>query len=121
MLKFVSKFAELAHFTDDYVAIDMAKVRKFEDGLKLSIRGNYGTPTLGALGMRVLKIRERKANLLLLAQGRCRGLLLHQGFKDKVAAIRAKGRVNHPKMGDTPRLLASQGRGHVSITNNLDI
>ena len=30
---------ELAHFVDDYVAIDMAKVRKFEDGLKLSIRG----------------------------------------------------------------------------------
>ena len=26
-------------FANDYVAIDMAKVRKFEDGLKLSIRG----------------------------------------------------------------------------------
>ena len=30
---------ELVCFVDDYVAIDMAKVRKFEDGLKLSIRG----------------------------------------------------------------------------------
>ena len=35
----MAKFSELAHFADDYVAIDMAKVRKFEDGLKLSIRG----------------------------------------------------------------------------------
>ena len=39
VLEYVAKFTELAHFTDDYVATDMAKVRKFEDGLKLSIRG----------------------------------------------------------------------------------
>ena len=30
---------ELAHFADDYMATDMAKVRIFENGLKLSIRG----------------------------------------------------------------------------------
>ena len=39
MLKYVAKFTELARFADDYVATDMAKVRKFEDGLKFSIRG----------------------------------------------------------------------------------
>ena len=39
MLKYVAKFTELAHFVDDYVATDMAKMRKFEDGLKLSIQG----------------------------------------------------------------------------------
>ena len=39
VLEYVAKFIELARFGDDYVAIDMAKVRKFEDGLKLSIRG----------------------------------------------------------------------------------
>ena len=39
MLEYVAKFTELARFTDDYVAINMAKVRKFEDGLKLSIWG----------------------------------------------------------------------------------
>ena len=37
--EYVAKFIELAHFEDDYVATDMAKVIKFEDGLKLSIRG----------------------------------------------------------------------------------
>ena len=35
----MAKFTELARFRDDYVATDMAKVRKFKDGLKLSIRG----------------------------------------------------------------------------------
>ena len=39
VLKYVAKFTKLACFEDDYVATDMAKVRKFEDGLKLSIRG----------------------------------------------------------------------------------
>ena len=38
VLEYVAKFMELAHFADDYVATDMAKVRKFEDGLQLSIR-----------------------------------------------------------------------------------
>ena len=37
VLEYVAKFTELARFLDDYVAIDMAKVRKFEDGMKLSI------------------------------------------------------------------------------------
>ena len=39
VLEYVAKFIELACFGDDYVATDMDKVRKFEDGLKLSIRG----------------------------------------------------------------------------------
>ena len=37
VLEYIAKFTELALFGDDYMAIDMAKVRKFEDGLKLSI------------------------------------------------------------------------------------
>ena len=39
VLKYVAKFIELARFANDYVATEMTKVRKFEDGLKLSIRG----------------------------------------------------------------------------------
>ena len=39
VIEYVAKFTELARFVDDYVATDMAKVRKFEDGLKFSIRG----------------------------------------------------------------------------------
>ena len=34
----MAKFIELARFTDEYEDADVAKVRKFEDGLKLSIR-----------------------------------------------------------------------------------
>ena len=38
VLEYVARFTELARFAYDYVATDMTKVRKFENGLKLSIR-----------------------------------------------------------------------------------
>ena len=39
VMEYVARFTELAHFSDDYVATDMAKLRRFENGLKLSIWG----------------------------------------------------------------------------------
>ena len=39
VMEYVAKFTELAHFVDDFMATDMAKVRRFEDGLKLPIQG----------------------------------------------------------------------------------
>ena len=39
MMDYVARFTELARFSDDYVATDVAKVRRFENGLKLAIRG----------------------------------------------------------------------------------
>ena len=38
VMDYVARFTELARFADDYVATDLAKVKRFEDGLKLSIR-----------------------------------------------------------------------------------
>ena len=39
VMDYMARFTELARFADDYVATDVAKVRRFESGLKLSIRG----------------------------------------------------------------------------------
>ena len=39
VMEYVSRFTELARFSDDYVATDMTKVRRFENGIELSIRG----------------------------------------------------------------------------------
>ena len=38
VMDYVARFIELARFADDYVTTDLAKVRRFENGLKLSIR-----------------------------------------------------------------------------------
>ena len=39
VMDYMARFTELARFGDDYVATDIAKVRRFENGLKLSTRG----------------------------------------------------------------------------------
>ena len=39
VMEYVARFTELARFGDDYVATDMANVRRFENELKLSIQG----------------------------------------------------------------------------------
>ena len=38
VMDYVTRFTELARLVDDYVATNLAKVRVFENGLKLSIR-----------------------------------------------------------------------------------
>ena len=38
VIDYVARFIELARIPDDYVATNMAKVRRFENGMKLSIR-----------------------------------------------------------------------------------
>ena len=46
VLEYVARFIELAHFSDDYVATNLAKVRIFEDGLRCGTSpagyGHYG-------------------------------------------------------------------------------
>ena len=39
VIEYMAKFTELARFADNYVATDAAKVKRFENGLRLSIRG----------------------------------------------------------------------------------
>ena len=38
VIAYVARFIELARFANDYVATDLAKVKRFENGLRLSIR-----------------------------------------------------------------------------------
>ena len=98
VMEYVARFTKLTHFCDDYVATDMAKVRRFENGLKLSIQGKIvglrlqnmdsmvGTALAierkrwrkhGAFGMRVPMGRGRRINLLRVWE-RDRGLLSHE-------------------------------------------
>ena len=39
VIEYVARFTELARFPDDYVTTNVEKVRRFENGLRLSIRG----------------------------------------------------------------------------------
>ena len=129
VMDYVARFTELARFADDYVAMDMAKVRRFENGLKLSIRGRIvglrlpdmdsmvGTALtierersrmLKALGMRVLVARGRRVSLLPVRE-RSRGLLVH--VDSSAATIRAR---------DKSELPVRLGRWCATIVSSLD-
>ena len=73
----------------------------------------------GVATIRALVIRGRKVDLLLDPR-RSRRLLLHTDLRDRAVATKAKAKVNHSRVGDTSRLLASQGREFVSIVTSLD-
>ena len=109
MMDYVARFTELAQFSDDYVATDMAKVRRFENELKLSIRASIVELRLQDMDSMVgtaLTIErdiedarstrdasvssKRKESSLLPVQERGRELLVHEG--SRVAAIRARDR-----------------------------
>ena len=97
VMEYVARFTELVRFAEDYVATDMDKVRRFENGVKLSIRGKImglrledmdsmvGTTLViekeiedtRAFRMRVLVGRGRRISLLRVWE-RDRGLLSHK-------------------------------------------
>ena len=39
VMEYVARFRELARFANDYVATDITKVKRFKNGINLSIRG----------------------------------------------------------------------------------
>ena len=115
VMEYVAKFTELACFTDDYVATYMAKVRKFENGMKLSIRGNivgfllHDMDSMVRMAMAIEReiedariIRDagasgkRKESQSSSSSGKKPRLLVHEGFRDKAVAIKAKVRSGLP-------------------------
>ena len=63
VMDYVARFMELARFADDYVATNMAKVRRFENGLKLSIRGRI-------LGLRLRDMDSKVETTLTIERDR---------------------------------------------------
>ena len=72
VMEYVARFMELARFADDYVATDMAKVRIFENGLKLSIRGRI-------IGLSLQDMDSMVGTALTIERKRDRGCSEHPG------------------------------------------
>ena len=63
VLEYVAKFTELTRCRDDYVETDIAKVRKFKDGLKLSIRGKIAGFLLQDMDFMVRMVMDIKREI----------------------------------------------------------
>ena len=72
VMDYVARFTELARFADDYVATDMAKVRRFENELKLSIRGRI-------VGLHAQDMNSMVGTTLTIERERDRGCSEHSG------------------------------------------
>ena len=106
VLEYVARFTELALFGDDYVATDVAKVKKFEDGLKLSLRGKIVGHNLQDMDsvVNIALIIEREVD-----EARS---ILDAGASDKKRGSQASSSGSGKKQRTSvPRGFQGQGRG----------
>ena len=104
VLEYVARFTELARFADDYVATDMAKVRRFKNGLKLSIQGRI-------IGLRLQDMDSMVRTTLTIE----REIDDAQSTRDTGASGKRKESQSFSSSGKKPRASSSrgfQGRGH---------
>ena len=120
------------------MATGMEKVRKLEYGLKLSIRGKIVGLLLQDLDSMVKTVMAIEREVDNSRSIRDAGASNKRG-ESQLSSSRSRkkqrtstprgfqgqgrdyqGQASHPKIEDTSGLLASQGRGHVSISTNLD-
>ena len=113
VLEYIAKFTELAGFGDDYVATDATKVRKFEDGLKLSIRGKIA-------GLNLQDMDSMISTALIIEREIDDARSIRDaGANDKKRESQVSSSSSRKKQR-TSELLANQDRGCVSSATSLD-
>ena len=104
VMDYVARFIELARFADDYVATDLAKVRRFENGLKLSIRARI-------VGLRLQDMDSMVGTALTIE----RGIEDARSTRDASVSSKRKDSQSSSSSGKRQRDSSSRGsqsRGH---------
>ena len=98
VMDYVARFTKLAGFADDYVDMDMAKVRRFENGMKLSIRG------------RIVGLRLRDMDSMV-----GKGLTIEREIEDarrtRDAGVSSKRKESQSSSSSGKKQMASSSRG----------
>ena len=98
VMDYVARFTELARFADDYVATDMAKVRRFENELKLSIRARI-------VGLRLQDMDSMVGTALIIE----REIEDARSTRDAGASSKRKESQSSSSSGKRQRASSSQG------------
>ena len=101
VMDYVARFTELARFADDYVATDMAKVRRFENGLKLSIRARI-------VGLRLQDIDSMVGTTLAIERE------MEDARSTRDASVSSKRKDSQSSSSSGKRQRASSSRGFQS-------
>ena len=104
VMEYVARFTEVARFADDYMATDMAKVRRFENGLKLSIQGRI-------VGLRLQDMDSMVATALTIERE------IEDARSTRDAGVSSKRKESQSSSSSRKKHRASssrgfQGRGH---------
>ena len=104
VMVYVARFTELAHFADEYVATDMAKVRRFENGLKLSIPGRI-------VGLRLRDMDSMVGTALTIEREREREREIEdaRSTRDASASVKRKESQSSSSSGKKPRASSLRG------------
>ena len=105
VMDYVARFIELARFGNDYVVIDMAKVRRFENGLKLSIRARI-------IGLRLQDMDSMVGTTLTIE----REIEDARSTRDASVSSKRKGSQSSSSSGKKQRASSSRGsqsHGHL--------
>ena len=101
VMDYVARFTELALFADDYAATDMAKVRRFENGLKLSIRARI-------VGLRLQDMNSMVGTTLTIKKE------IEDARSTRDASVSSKRRESQSSSSSGKRQRASSSRGFQS-------
>ena len=100
VIEYVARFTELACFANYYVATDLAKVRRFENGLRLSIRGKI-------IGLRLQDMDSMVGTAMTIE--RERGIEDAQSTRDVGVSVKRKESRSSSSSGRRQKASASQG------------
>ena len=98
VMDYVARFIELARFANDYVATDMAKVRRFENGLKLSIRARI-------IGLRLQDMDSMVRAALTMERE------IEDAWSSRDAGVSSKRKESQSSSSSGKKLRASSSRG----------
>ena len=98
VMDYVARFTEFAQFADDYVSTDLAKVRRFENGLKLSIRARI-------VGLRLQDMDSMVGTALTIK----REIENARSTQDASVSSKRKDRQSSSRSGKRQRASSSRG------------
>ena len=101
VMDYVARFTVLARFADDHVATDMAKVRRFENGLKLSIRARI-------VGLRLQDMDSMVGTTLTIEKE------IEDAWSTRDASVSSKRKDSQSSSSSGKRHRASSSRGSQS-------
>ena len=98
VMDYVARFTKLTRFADDYMATDMAKVRRFENGLKLSIQARI-------VGLRLLDMDSMVGTTLTIERE------IEDARSTRDAGVSSKRKESRSSSSSGKKQRASSSRG----------